>query len=829
MQYESIVLPQNYTVPYRLLIHQVRVVPYHWHDFIEIIFVIKGSIKLEVEKQEMMLSEGEVAIVNSCYRHSIQSLTTQNIVCALQIREDFLRSEMECFDSLTFGMAHQTTANDIALMKRYLSELALLDIKKKRNTPILRKVKILEILNLIEQRFSREKQEPEGALSLDRKITDILLYINNNIAEPLTLEDTAREFNMSPAYLSKLFKKSFGINMMTYIFEYRLQLVCSDLVITDRKISDIIFSRGFNSISSFNDRFKKHFGMAPNQYRSQNKQGLAIKEEDITHSLYNYINLMKEDSLTELFSPEHEESRFANESFHSSSYEERIIDMSGSLAPYDSSISRMIGVGRAKELLDADMQSQLAQACKEAGLNRVRFHGIFSDDLMVYHDENGVKAYNFKYIDRIFDFFTEHRIIPFIELGFMPNDLASGKQTMYRWEANTSQPKEIHDWTRLVGQFIRHLINRYGLAVIRTWDFEIWNEPDLEGFYWHGTQDEYLHFFKKTYQAIKKIDSKLKVSGFSGTSWSVVNTEWTSKALKFMEENDIILDSFTYHIYPIEWNLEATYFNLWTANRKGLYSYADSSYIVSTVKEVHQLIHAAPNVNQGRTIITEWNSSSDPQDLLHDTVFMASFIVKNVINSVGYVDVMGFWTLSDIFDEHLLSLDTFHGGFGLMTVEGIRKPGYYAIAYLNQLGATLVYRDEQLIVTKDDEDNYQILIHNYQEYDELYKSFNTSHISLKNRYGVFAEEADKRLKLTLQNMYGSYTITKQQVNRTHGSAYDAWVDSGGAEMTAEYVNYLKSISVPRMTIQKERIQGDFVFELSLEPHEIVFLKLEKTI
>lgn len=159
----------------------------------------------------------------------------------------------------------------------------------------------------------------------------ILLFINNNIAEPLTLEDIADEFKMSSSYMSKFFKKSLGINIMTYIMEYRLQLVCSDLATTDKKISDILFERGFSSTSSFNERFKKQFGMTPNQYRSVNKQGQALKEEEITNSLYNYINLMKEDSLNTLFRPEAIIDHPREDSFYSSSYSELCIDAGKSI------------------------------------------------------------------------------------------------------------------------------------------------------------------------------------------------------------------------------------------------------------------------------------------------------------------------------------------------------------------------------------------------------------------------------------------------------------------------------------------------------------------
>ena len=824
MYHEDIELSPRNTIPYKLLINEIKLVPYHWHNFIEIIFVVKGSIRLTVEKEVINLHKDDIFIINTCYRHSIESISDTNIVYAIQIREDFLRDEIDDFEHLSFGVFEHTRDNDKNLFKKYLSELALLDVKKKKNSNILRKILILELLNLMYRRFSIKVKK---GVSSEGRILDILLFINENIVENLSLSDIAAEFKMTPSYISRMFKKNTGINIMTYIIEYKLQLACSDLIHTEKKISDIIFERGFNSISSFNEQFKKKYGVVPNIYRKTNRLEHSISKNEREKAIYNYINLMSSDTLSDLFKLKNDKKVVKYIPVSTSYHEELLIDTANSLSDYNTDITKMIGIGRAKDLLDVRIQEQLIQAKNEVGFKHVRFHGIFSDDLMVYCETADRREINFRYIDQIFDFFVENDLIPCIEIGFMPKDLASGRNTMYRWKANTTQPKNMMMWIELIDTFIRHLINRYEKNTIALWDFEIWNEPDLEGYYWQGTQEEYLEFFKLTYETIKKVDSTLKISGFSGTSWSILNTDWTKKALNYLEDNNIILESFTYHIYPIQWNLEATYSELWSGNRKGLYTYADSDYIQMAVREINDIIKGFSCIKQGKTIVTEWNSSSDPRDLLHDTTFMSSFIVKNVISSFENVNMMGFWMLSDIFDEHIVPSELFYGGFGLINVEGLKKPSYFAFSFLNQLGNKLIHKGENIIITKDDYDNFQILIHNYQEYDELYKAFNTSHISNENRYNVFADEQEKYLKVTLQNIYGVFLITTERVNRSYGSVYDNWLNSGGERLNSNYFTYLKNISVPKMNVCKEKINGHYTFQLTLEAHEIMLIKMKR--
>ncbi|WP_248963848.1 GH39 family glycosyl hydrolase [Sphaerisporangium perillae] len=68
-------------------------------------------------------------------------------------------------------------------------------------------------------------------------------------------------------------------------------------------------------------------------------------------------------------------------------------------------------------------------------------------------------------------------------------------------------------WVELVTKSVEHWIDRYGLAEVREWRFEVWNEPNLVPHFWTGTKTEYFELYQQTVTAIKKIDSALKVGG----------------------------------------------------------------------------------------------------------------------------------------------------------------------------------------------------------------------------------------------------------------------------------------------------------------------------
>jgi len=91
-----------------------------------------------------------------------------------------------------------------------------------------------------------------------------------------------------------------------------------------------------------------------------------------------------------------------------------------------------IGAGRANEGLRADWQEQLALVQKEIGFRFIRMHGLLHDDMGVYKEAlNGKPAYNWQYIDKLYDFLLKVGLKPFVELAFMPRDLASGNKTIF--------------------------------------------------------------------------------------------------------------------------------------------------------------------------------------------------------------------------------------------------------------------------------------------------------------------------------------------------------------------------------------------------------------
>ena len=153
---------------------------------------------------------------------------------------------------------------------------------------------------------------------------------------------------------------------------------------------------------------------------------------------------------------------------------------------------KCVGSGYAYLGLREDYRQHLAIARQECGFEYARFHGLLSDNMGIYReDKDGRPLYNWQYLDKLYDGILDVGMKPFVEVGFMPEALASGKQTIFHWRGNVTTPKSYDRFGELVENLARHLTARYGKDEVRTWYFEIWNEPNLSIFF-SGDMNDYF-------------------------------------------------------------------------------------------------------------------------------------------------------------------------------------------------------------------------------------------------------------------------------------------------------------------------------------------------
>ena len=347
-------------------------------------------------------------------------------------------------------------------------------------------------------------------------------------------------------------------------------------------------------------------------------------------------------------------------------------DLSGRATEFLHFWEHTVGSGHATLALRADWQAQLKCAHHELGMRHVRFHGILSDDMGTLVDEGDTFFYSFFNTDQIFDFLLSIGMKPFVELSFMPSALSSGDQTVFHYQANVSPPKDYAQWAVLIRDLVRHWVERYGLGEVRQWFFEVWNEPNLTAF-GSGKQSDYFELYRYTVEAIKGVDRLLKVGGPA-----TADNAWIEDFLKFCKSNDLPADFVSTHHYPTD--------SFGKPGDDTMTELADStrSILREEAREVRKKAGDLP------VYYTEWCTSSNPRDPMHDDPYAAAFIVKTVLEARGLVQGYSYWTFSDIFEENYFPSVPFQGGFGLLNIHGIAKSSYRAFQLLHELGTQML-------------------------------------------------------------------------------------------------------------------------------------------
>lgn len=347
-------------------------------------------------------------------------------------------------------------------------------------------------------------------------------------------------------------------------------------------------------------------------------------------------------------------------------------DLNGRLSALPHFWEHTVGSGHATLALRADWQAQMKVAHDELGMRHVRFHGILDDDMGTLIGEGDTLFYSFFNTDQIFDFLLSIGMKPFVELSFMPSILASGEQTVFHYKANVSPPRDLAQWAVLIRKLVSHWVNRFGVAEVRQWFFEVWNEPNLTAF-GSGKQSDYFELYRYAVEAIKSVDKMLKVGGPATAA-----NAWIDDFVTFCKTNDLPADFVSTHHYPTD-----------AFGKPGddtITQLADSkrSILREQTREVRRKAGDLP------IYYTEWCTSSNPRDPMHDDPYAAAFIVKTILEASGLVQGYSYWTFSDIFEENYFPSLPFQGGFGLQTIHGIAKPSHRAFQLLHALGTEAI-------------------------------------------------------------------------------------------------------------------------------------------
>jgi xylan 1,4-beta-xylosidase len=453
---------------------------------------------------------------------------------------------------------------------------------------------------------------------------------------------------------------------------------------------------------------------------------------------------------------------------------------------------KAFGSGRANLSLRESYRDDLRALKKVTGVEYVRFHAIFHDENGVYdEDAHGRPVYNWSYVDQIYDGLLANHVRPFVELSFMPRKLAvSSAPHAFWYKPLPAPPRDYDRWGGLIEGFARHLVDRYGIDEVSQWIFEVWNEPNLD--FWTGkpVEETYRRLYAVSAQALKKVSPRLRVGGPS-----TAQAAWVAGFIDYCAKNDVPLDFVSTHVYGNDRSEDVF----------GTHEIIPRSDMVArAARKVHDEIAASSRPDLP-LYFSEFSASFKNEVAVTDSPYMGPWLANTIRLCDGMVDMMSYWTLSDVFEEQGVVKTPFYGGFGLIAAGNIPKAAFNDFALLHQLGDTRIPNDsDSVLVTKRSDGSLAIALWNYAAPEEA--------------------GSPREFKLDIKGLAGSHTLQITTVDATHGSPLGLWVSMGKpAFPTLVQQRQLREAGQPPSPHQCEW-RADSLLELTLAPKALVLIE-----
>lgn len=681
----------------------------------------------------------------------------------------------------------------------------------------------LELLSEISKNFLVASDIPIAIKYRDR-VRDISRFIENNYARKLTLPEVANHFFLSPQYLSRYFSRHFHKTFNAYLMEVRLSHAKQELRETPLSITEISEGNGFGNPSAFSKAFKTYFGCTPTAFREKEQVVFSPPFADF------------EDSPSI--------ARKAKDPGISGIYHGNMSDIEN--APKLSlAFTRLINAGHAMNFLDKDFLTQFRQAHELLHFRYVRLEHFISSAVIPTQSDSDRQLFGNAH--RILDTLKEMELIPLIELGRTP-------PTAFFYSSDTTagaaQPGEKNRrFIQLFEAFLKDAVRRYGQAWTGSWLFELWQPafrhtgtktaPDSKGktaaqcmaapelFSGEGGQD-YARRFLYIRSLLK---SHIPSAALGGPGFDISHSPGRLKdTLTALSLTGIRPDFISIYFHGTE-----------AANGRDTLC-QDPQVLHSRLKGITQEILRI----YGQPVplyATKLSFNVTENTLINDSCFYGAFMIELMLTAKKYCELTGFWLLSDITGFPTDSQDIRQTGPGLFRKNGIPKPAYYALSFLNQLGKYEIRRGPGFLLTANRPGDYRLLVYRYSDLSYEHRLLYTSMTSLHDVARLFSKELAKTADYILEHIpEGTYSIRRRHLDYINGSILD--IDTQGfshsnldeedylihaVNISSEALYYLKASCVPETRtiyvrtkeslILKVRPQSNsiYLFEIILEP------------
>lgn len=781
----------------------------HLHPEVELLYVMDGELEVTVHEKEYRLKRNDVILINSSLRHAAVS-GGKNILCRVaydyQVITDMVRHANSIF--LCNSVIDQEKSYE--QLRELFQELVYLEVLYPHKSESYRYSLLYRLLDQLIENFMMER--PAGQLHSkeyqdDGKLQEIIRYVYQNFQEVVSLSALADQMYLSKSTLSRFFKKQTGVYFAEYVNQIRLNYAVRELLYSERNITKIAMNCGFSTTSVFDKTFRENFGMPPTEYRNTMQE--TVKKEQ------QYQETVCEQLREEL----KEQAEIPQEITTDS---QKVVDVTaGSTQVLEKNWNKVINIGSVYSLTLANVQYHLLYLAKELGFTYARVWTIFDRRLMIC-DGSSVGNYNYDVLDSVLDFLVSHQLIPYLDFSKRPSTAirSAGDVVYYREEGIDFLSKKA--WEVLFEDFACHVVRRYGKKEVSRWIFEVSRDPthEKEGKYYEDPDYHIFHVYQFVYRTVKRLVPQARVGGFGGLADT--DAGLFREFLELGKVNDCVPNFVSFILFP--------YSKRENEEERPYTRSPERDFETRQIRLMRQHLQRT-GLESCSLYATEWNNTVSNRNFLNDSCFRGTYLCKKVSEIRNAVDLLCIWMGSDWVSNYYDSFSIVNGGSGLLTKDGIPKPAFYALEFLNRLGNQLVMTGDHFIITKSQSGNYRILCFNFNWYSIQYFLKAESTILPQDLGTVFHENETLTLNLVFHDMEEDavYVVKKRSISQEKGSILDEWGKfQYETHLERTDVKYLQEICIPHLGMEKIRAeQSRLHLHLKLGKHEFSLFHIYK--
>ena len=742
---------------------------------VQLLFVMEGRIQVKMGRDAYMLDKHGVIVLNTGQSCRLEA-AANTLLCVIAVSPEFLSRELQggdvyfhCNSAVDKDKKYDDLRRVIGkLLVEYSVDMNCLNLKKR--------ALFFQLADQLLNRFVQERSSGISARVPDPALAGAIRYLNEHFREPVSLNDAAAAAYMNPSAFSRYFKKKAGINFLEYLLSLRLKNAREELLHTEKTVMEIALDNGFTNSSMFSKSFKKIFGVSPSEYRKS--VGSAFDPEmspaeNVQDSQYQerVVSLVR--------------SNFGQTG--GESVRERVQIDTGTAVPYKNPWNRCLNAGSAISILQAKMQKYLCEIKENLGITRVRITNLFSWEMRIRKDRS-VGTYNFEMVDMVLDFLLGSGLKPVLDTAQKPDRVILNPENIVPLEREDSVFQTLEECERVVEEFLKHIVQRYGAQEVAGWIFDLGVNPMMD------LDDKYLEMFDTLSGIIKSYVPQARVGG------GCIPPEYLRREnlRKWFEEHRRP-DFLSLAVFPYQ--LSASGFD---SGEPALVHSSDAHFFHNALLSVRELLKDC-GAQEMPVILSEWNMTFSDRSFYNDSCGKAAQMLKLMTECLQDTEMAAYLFATDLSVMNYDTSAVLFGGTGLVSKDGLAKPAYYALYFMNRLDSRLIKSTDRYIATTDGEGSYHILLFNSKQFHYNYFRKAENEITAEDVPGLFADGDAFEMEIELTGLSdGQYNIRTETVGIGSGSVLSAWRELNYEKnLSRQERRYLKNICVPHIAIRKQ--------------------------